>query len=51
MNRRVNLSESRISSILRGVINEMIGEATVAYDPHFLDGIDSIDDRSIVIGR
>lgn len=47
MNRRVNLSESRISSILRGVINEMIGEATVAYDPHFLDGIDSIDDRSI----
>ena len=47
MNRRVNLSESRISNILRGVINEMIGEATVAYDPHFLDGIDSIDDRSI----
>ena len=47
MKRRVNLSEARISSILRGVINEMFDEAAISYDPNYLDGIDSIDARSI----
>jgi hypothetical protein len=46
--RRINLTEERIGSIVRGVINEMFGEATkIAYNKNLLDGIDSIDARSI----
>ena len=47
MNRRINLSESRISGVIRGVINEMFDEAKIAYDKNFLDGVDKIDNRSI----
>ena len=47
MKRKINLSESRISSVIRGVINEMFDEAKIAYDKNFLDGIDKIDSRSI----
>ena len=48
MNRRINLSEARISNVVRGVINEMFGEATsIPYDKNMLDGIQSIDVRSI----
>lgn len=46
--REVNLSEEKISSIVHSVINEMFDEVTkIAYDPNMLDGIDSIDTRSI----
>ena len=47
MKRKINLSEERISSIVNSVINEMFDEAKIAYDKNFLDGIDSIDTRSI----
>jgi len=47
MKKRINLTEERIGSIVRGVINEMFNEAGIAYDKNFLDGIDSIDNRSI----
>lgn len=46
-NRAINLSEAYIGSVVRSVINEMFDEAKIAYDPHMLDGIDSIDARSI----
>lgn len=42
------ISEQTISRIVRGVINEMLGEvSSIPYDPNMLDGIDSIDVRSI----
>lgn len=47
MKRKINLSESRISGVIRGVINEMFDEAKIAYDKNFLDGVDKIDNRSI----
>lgn len=47
MKRKINLTESKIANIVRGVINEMFDEAAIPYDKHFLDGIDSIDNRSI----
>ena len=47
MKRKINLSEAYIGSVVRSVINEMFDEAKIAYDPHMLDGIDSIDARSI----
>ena len=44
----MRLTESYISRIVRGVINEMVDEvASIPYDPNMLDGIDSIDVRSI----
>lgn len=45
--KRVNLSETYIGNVVRSVINEMFDEAKIAYDKKFLDGIDSIDTRSI----
>lgn len=48
MKRRINLSEAYIGNVVRSVINEMFDEVKkIAYDPHMLDGIDSIDNRSI----
>ena len=44
---KINLSESYIRNVVRGVINEMFNEAQIPYDKDFLNGIDSIDDRSI----
>ena len=42
------ISEQTISRVIRGVINEMLGEvSSIPYDPKMLDGIDSIDVRSI----
>ncbi len=42
------ISEQAISRAIRSVINEMFGEASsIPYDPNMLDGIDSIDTRSI----
>ena len=42
------ISEQTINRIISGVINEMFSEIkTIPYDPHMLDGIDSIDVRSI----
>ena len=48
MKRRLQLTETYISNVVKGVINEMFGEAaSIPYDPNMLDGIDSIDARSI----
>ena len=47
MKRRINLSESKIRNVVRGVISEMFNEAGISYDKGFLDGIDGIDNRSI----
>jgi hypothetical protein len=48
MKRHLQLTESYISGVVKGVINEMFGEAaSIPYDPNMLDGIDSIDARSI----
>ena len=42
------ISEQTISRVIRSVINEMLGEvSSIPYDPKMLDGIDSIDVRSI----
>ena len=42
------LNETYISKVVRQVINEMFNEvSSIPYDEHFLDGIDSIDVRSI----
>ena len=46
--KKINLSEAYIGNVVRGVINEMFTEvASISYDPHYLDGIDSIDARTI----
>jgi len=46
--KKIKLTEERISSIIRSVINEMFDESTrIPYDKHFLDGIESIDNKSI----
>ncbi len=47
MLKKVNLSESKIKNIVRDVINEMFNEVSIPYDKNFLDGIDSIDTKSI----
>ena len=45
---RTNISEQMIDEAVKASINEMIGEITsIPYDPNMLDGIDSIDNRSI----
>ena len=42
------ISEQTISRVVRGVINEMFGEAkSLPYDPHRFDGIDSVDANTI----
>jgi len=45
--KNLNLTENAIRNIVRSVINEMFDESTIPYDKNFLDGIDSIDNRSI----
>lgn len=44
---KINISEQAIKMALNTVLCEMFDEASIPYDKNFLDGIDSIDTRSI----
>ena len=46
---KIKLSEQKLHAIIKESINRIIRESLdeMAYDPNFLDGIDSIDSRSI----
>ena len=46
-NKVIKLSEEHIVEMVKGVLNEIFNEAQIPYDKNFLDGIDSIDNRSI----
>ena len=47
MRKRI-ISEETINRAIKSAINEMLGEVmSIPYDSHMLDGIDSIDNRSI----